>query len=119
MQMRSMKKTVLVLFLILFGAPSAFAESPAVTTAINKVVAAYKKYGKQVSSLSMSCIMFMREDGDPGEIDIAAREDHNKGCGGDPDVAPIVARFIVKKNKVFIEDPIDMSQHPFDASYKG
>ena len=91
------------------------------TNAIDRVFELMKKYGKKVTNLKLECVYFLEEGSNTQGIDIAARERHNKTCGGDPHIELIVARFRVEKktHKVLIYDAVEDTYQPFDSKWLG
>jgi len=93
-----MRKTLLILSLVLFSHPL-FAKTPlseqqALAIVIEKVKddALYSAWTK------MECLGFETEKVSAGAIDIAVREIHKDNCPGDPDTAPIVDRFRILRS---------------------
>jgi hypothetical protein len=48
----------------------------------------------------LSCLSYMVEERSIRSFDIAVREKHDKRCGGDPNVMPVVERFRVARSRV-------------------
>jgi len=48
----------------------------------------------------LSCLSYMVEERSRQRFDIAVREKHDKQCGGDPSVMPVVERFRVARSPV-------------------
>ena len=88
--------------------------SLAASKTINIATAAFKKYGKSVSSLAIECLSFSEE----GSSDVNVREKHGGKCGGDPATSPSVAHIRIKGKKVLILDPIGGEYKSFNSKYK-
>jgi hypothetical protein len=88
-------------------------------TAIDLVIKRLEQYGNKVTSLKLECMTFMVEDAKKKLVFVVVREKHDEKCGGDPNLAPVVARFKVepKKKYVGIYDVVDDSYSTLDANW--
>src|SRR2546423_11911390 len=53
--------------------------------------------------ISLDCVMFDTENTTRTYFEIALREKHDKKCGGDPDISPIIDRYRVNRASGKIE----------------
>jgi hypothetical protein len=76
--------------------------------AMSLVAAAVSRDPARGRGLARGCLALASEARTKTHFDIAVRETHNPGCGGDPAVSPVIERYrILRKNKdVLIYDVV-------------
>jgi hypothetical protein len=63
---------------------------------------------------ALRCFSFETDEQSDKAFEIAVRENHQHGCGGDPDVTPVRDRFRVDRARVrlWLYDPVDDQYRP-------
>lgn len=72
----------------------------AATNALFRALQRDHVYDKRIS---LDCVMFATENTTRTYFEIALREKHDKKCGGDPDISPIIDRYRVNRASGKIE----------------
>ena len=67
------------------------------------------------------CLSALEEESSEGWTSVALREKHNKQCGGDPEVAPVIDRFRLhsKTGKIQHYNPLDDEYESFEKFLSG
>ena len=87
-------RRLLAAALILAAAPASAAVSEAQAT---RLVA---NAMEQIGSVPQRCLAYETESRTRRTFEIAVRENHISGCGGDPDVMPVIERFRVGRSPI-------------------
>lgn len=83
-------------------------------------ISTFKKFQKNITSLSVECITFVEEGAvkSKSDMDINVQEKHGGKCSGDPNTNPSVAHLRVKGQKVFIMDVVSGDYRILNSNYK-
>lgn len=86
----------------------------ATSKTIDAATVAFRKYGKNVTSISMECLSFTED----GVADVKVSEKHGPNCGGDANTSPAVAHLRVKGKKILIMDLVSGEYRTLNSKYK-
>ena len=114
-----MEKIFSLLIAITLVAPSmisarALTEDAALNILLHKLEQDHV-YAKRIS---LDCVTFDTEETTRTYFQVALREKHNKKCGGDPDITPVIDRYRVNRasGKLDWYDPVNDNWQPYDPA---
>ena len=63
----------------------------------------------------LECVALVAEGSEAGAVTVAIREKHDAHCGGDPDVSPVVDRYLVTSDTIKWYDALEDEFVPYSA----
>lgn len=118
-----MKKFVLLFFGLLIFSVGWAKPVKTFEQAVDKVIISVKK--NQLTTLERECLLFVESDETETYYAVDVRENHNEKCGGDPETAPRLMSYEVKKKsgklctdsirwaeQLNVDDPYDFRCRP-------
>jgi len=86
--------------------------------ALNVLLSALKRDHVYDKRISFNCVTFDTEETTRIYFQVALREKHDKKCGGDPDIAPVIDRYRVNRASGKMEwyNPTEDNYEPYNPA---